>query len=141
MESQPSLGPGPLQSQAMPAVEIRYIGISQLTLYIISEDELRMIESGGPSATLLNLGIGFFFMAGGLLGSLLLSDTSKSIYKFSVFVILLVCSFIAGAVLLILWLRFRKDASETIKRIRKRAVSSAGAAVVEGTVGDSSVAP
>jgi hypothetical protein len=125
----------------MPAVEIRYIGISQLTLYIISEDELRMIESGGPSATLLNLGIGFFFMAGGLLGSLLLSDTSKSIYKFSVFVILLVCSFIAGAVLLILWLRFRKDASETIKRIRKRAVSSAGAAVVEGTVGDSSVAP
>jgi hypothetical protein len=71
----------------------------------------------------------------------LLSDTSKSIYKFSVFVILLVCSFIAGAVLLILWLRFRKDASETIKRIRKRAVSSAGAAVVEGTVGDSSVAP
>ena len=103
MDPERSLESGPQPSQAMPAVQIRYVGIGQLTLYLVSEDELRMIETGGPSATLLNLAVGFLFLAAGLLGSLLLSEPSKSIYKFNVFVILLVCSFIAGGVLLIVW--------------------------------------
>jgi hypothetical protein len=136
MDPERSLESGPQPSQAMPAVQIRYVGIGQLTLYLVSEDELRMIETGGPSATLLNLAVGFLFLAAGLLGSLLLSEPSKSLYKFNVFVILLVCSFIAGGVLLIVWSRFRKDASETTKRIRKRAIPSAGATVMEGPAGD-----
>ena len=123
----------------MPAVQIRYVGIGQLTVYLVSEDELRMIESGGPSATLLNLAVGFLFLAGGLLGSVLLSEPSKSIYKFSVFVILLVCSFITGVVLLIMWCRFRRDAAETIRRIRRRAILSAGATVMEGPIGSGPV--
>ena len=141
MDPQQTLGAGPQQAQVMPAVQIRYVGIGQLTLYLISEDELRMIESGGPSATLLNLAIGFLFLASGLLGSLLLSEPAKSIYEFNIFIILLVCSFIAGVVLLIVWFRFRKDAAETIKRIRKRAILSAGATVMEGPAGDGPAVP
>ncbi len=116
----------------MPAVEIRYVGIGQLTLYIISEDELRMIETGGPSATLLNFAVGFLFLSAGLLGSLMLTEQPKSIYKFNVFVILLVASCITGLILLVLWSRFRKDASKTIDRIRERALRSAGATIMEG---------
>ena len=37
------------KSQEMvPATSIRYVGIGQLTLYVVSDEELRMIESGGP---------------------------------------------------------------------------------------------
>jgi hypothetical protein len=125
----------------MPAVQIRYVGIGQLTLYVVSEDELRMLESGGPSATLLNLAIGFFFLASGLFGTLMLSEPSRSIYKFTVFIVLLVSSLFAGVVLLIVWTHFRKDASEAIERIRKRAIPSAGTPVMEAPIGDGSVAP
>ncbi len=119
----------------MPAVEIRYVGIGQLTLYIISEDELRMIETGGPSAIFLNLAIGFLFLSAGLFGSLMLTEPPKSIYKFNFFMILLVASSISGLVLLVLWFRFRRDASKTIDRIRERALRSAGAAIMEGPGG------
>ena len=32
-----------------PLTTIRYIGLGQLKVYLVSEDELRLIEGGGPS--------------------------------------------------------------------------------------------
>ena len=119
--------------EMMPAVDIRYVGIGQLTLFLISEDELRMIESGGPSATYLNLAIGFLSVGGGTVGSLLLSGTpTASIYRFIIAVGIAIATLVAGFILLILWIRSSKDASNAIKRIRARAIQSAGAKVTEG---------
>jgi hypothetical protein len=70
--------------ELVPAVNIRYVGIGQLTVFFVSEDELRLIESGSPAAICLNLGIAFFSVGVGSLTSLLLSDPSKSLHKFVV---------------------------------------------------------
>ena len=116
----------------VPLPNIRYVGIGQLTIYLVSEEELRMIESGGPSATYLNLAIGFLSVGSGIGASLLLSGTPASIYRFVVVIVAAIGSLIAGFVLLVLWLRSSKDASNTIKRIRSRGASVG--AIVEGTV-------
>jgi uncharacterized membrane protein YgdD (TMEM256/DUF423 family) len=117
--------------EMLPALNIRYVGIGQLTVFFVSEDELRQIESGSPAATCLNLGIAFFCAGIGSLVSLLLSDPSKSLHKFVVVVVITVLSFIAGFVLLVVWSQLRKQASEVIIRIRRRAIPSAGATVME----------
>src|ERR1039457_7518533 len=37
--------------QPVPPASIQYVGIGELTVYLVSDDELRMIESGDPSST------------------------------------------------------------------------------------------
>lgn len=114
--------------EMMSPVNIRYVGIGQLTVFSVSEDELRLIESGSPAATYLNLGIAFFCLGIGSLISLLLSEPSKSLHKFVVVIVLMVMSFIAGFILLVLWSRARKQVSDVIVRIRCRAIP-AGAVI------------
>ncbi|MGA9059488.1 MAG: hypothetical protein WB763_23605 [Terriglobia bacterium] len=109
--------------QVVPYTRVRYVGIGQLTVYFVSEDELRMIESGGPSSTYLNLAIFFLSVGASFLVSLLLSEP-KSIYKFTVIVVLTIGTAIAGFVLLVLWLRSSKDASNAIRQIRARGISA-----------------
>jgi hypothetical protein len=109
--------------QMVPYTKIRYVGIGQLTVYFVSDDELRMIESGGPSSVYLNLAIAFLSVAASFFVSLLLSEP-KSIYRFTVIVVLTVGSAIAGIVLLVLWLRSSKSASNVIKQIRARGIAT-----------------
>ena len=97
-----------------------------------------MIESGGPSSTYLNLAIGFLSVGAGIGASLLLSDP-KSIHRFIVVVVLTIGCLIAGFILLVLWLRSSKEASNVIARIRAR--GSTGGVVVEGTIIESPGTP
>jgi hypothetical protein len=120
--------------EVLPATTIRYIGIGQLTVFLVSEDELRLLESGGVASTCLNLGIGFSSIGLGSLISLLLNEPSNSLYKFVVVVVITVISLIAGVVLLVIWSRLRKHTSEALSRIRKRAIPSADATVMESAV-------
>ena len=107
----------------VPSTRVRYIGIGELTVYLISEDELSMLERGSPSSTYLNLAI--FFLSIGLtfLGSYTLSDP-VSIKAFVVIVAAICGSLIAGSILLVLWMRSAKDASSVARRIRARGISS-----------------
>ena len=118
-------------AEVMPAVSVRYVGIGQLTVFLVSEDELRLIEAGSPAALCLNLGIAFLAIGTGSVVTLLLSEPSKSIHKFVVVVVITVLSLIAGFILLVIWTRLRKQASDVIKRIRSRAIPSAGGRVME----------
>jgi len=95
------------------------------------KDELRLIETGSPAATCLNLGIAFSSVGIGSLSSLLLSDPSKSLHKFVVVIVITVVSLIAGLAFLVIWTRLRKQASEVIGRIRSRAIPSAGGTVMD----------
>ena len=99
--------------EMVPAVSVRYVGIGQVTVFFVSEDELRLIESGSPAATCLNLGIAFASVGAGSLISLLLSEPSRSLHKFVVVVVITVISLIAGFVLLAIWSRLRKQAAES----------------------------
>jgi hypothetical protein len=117
--------------EMVPATSVRYVGIGQLTIFFVSEDELRLIESGSPAATCLNLGIAFSSVGIGSLISVLLSEPSQSPHKFVVVVVITVTSLIAGFVLLVIWTRLRKQASDVIDRIRRRAIPSAGGTVMD----------
>jgi hypothetical protein len=117
--------------EMVPYTKIRYVGIGQLTVYFVSEDELRMIESGGPSSVYLNLAIFFLSVGASFLISLLLSEP-KSIYRFTVSVVLTVGTAIAGFVLLVLWLRSSKSASNVIKQIRARGIPTSEEITIKG---------
>jgi len=118
--------------QMMPYTKIRYIGIGQLTVYLVSEDELRMIESGGPSSTYLNLAIFFLSVAASFFVSALLSEP-KSIYRFIVIVVLTTGAAIAGFVLLFLWRRSSKGALNVIKQIRARGMPTSEEITIKGS--------
>jgi hypothetical protein len=117
--------------EVLPAVNIRYVGIGQLTLYLVSDDELLVIERGGPATTFLNLAIAFLSLGAGSLVALMLTSLPTSVYKFTVVIVLTVVSIFSGVVMLVLWWRFRKDASNVIARIRARGIPSAGGTVME----------
>jgi hypothetical protein len=117
--------------QMVPYVQVRYVGMGEITIYLVSEDELRMLETGGPSSTYLNLAIFFLSVGASFLASLLLSEP-KSIKRFIVVVALTVGSLIAGFVLLLVWRRSSKDATNTIQGIRARRVSPAEN-IIEGS--------
>jgi hypothetical protein len=117
--------------EVLPATTIRYIGIGQLTVFLVSEDELRLLEGGGAASTCLNLGIGFSSIGLGSLVSLLLNEPSKSLYNFVAVLVITVITVIAGFVLLVIWSRLRKHTAEAIGRIRSRAIPSAGGTVME----------
>jgi hypothetical protein len=87
-----------------PYAEIRYVAMGEITIYLVSEDELRLIEQGEPSSTYLNLAILFLSVGASFLASLLLSEP-KSIKRFIVVIVITVGCLIAGFVLLILWRR------------------------------------
>ena len=118
--------------QMVPYTRIRTVSIGQLTVYFVSDDELRMIESGAPSSTYLNLAILFLSVGASFLASLLLSEP-KSIYRFIVIIVLTIWSLIAGFVLLVLWRRSSKDASNVINRIRARGIPPSEGTIIAGS--------
>jgi len=117
----------------VPRASIRTIGIGQVTVYEVSEDELRLIEGGGPTSTYLNLAIAFLSIGASLIASLLLSEP-KSIYGFIVVTAIIVGTLIAGISLLLLWRRSSKDATNAIERIRARGVAPSTGIVIEATI-------
>jgi len=94
--------------------------MGELLVYAVSEDELRLLESGGPASLFLNLAIFFASVGASFLVSLLLSDV-KSVRIFIVITILTVATLIAGLVMFVLWRKWSSDAKSTIQRIRDRA--------------------
>ena len=117
--------------QIAPYTKVRYITMGQLTIYFVSEDELRMIESGGPSSTYFNLAIFFLSVGASFLASLLFSEP-KSTHTFIVVVALIIGNVIAGSVLLILWFQSRRGASNVITQIRARGRAASKEITIEG---------
>jgi hypothetical protein len=108
------------QGKMFPPATIRYVGIGQLTVYLVSEEELRRIENGGSSSTYLNLAILFVGVGGSFLSSLLLSEP-KSLHRYVVVIVITVGTLLAGSILFLLWHRSSKEAKSVIQGIRQRA--------------------
>ena len=107
--------------KGLPPIAVRIVAMGELTVYMVSEDDLSAIERGSPSTTMATLANSLLCLGGGFVGSLLLSGPPQSIYNFSVFTILTSVCFIVGLVLLILSRRYKEDRDDVIKRIRSRA--------------------
>lgn len=117
----------------IPYAEIRYVGIGEITIYFVSDDELSLLERGGISSTFLNLAIFFLSVAATFFTALLLSPPPPTSGRtFIVMVVLTASTAVAGLVLILLWRKSSKDVPDTIKRIRARKVASGGE-IIKGT--------
>ena len=104
--------------------------MGEITIYLVSDDELRMVESGGPASTFLNLAIFFLSVGASFVASLLLSEP-KSMKRFVVVIVLAVGTLIAGLVLLTLWRKSSRLVTDTVDRIRARNIPTPKENIIE----------
>lgn len=100
---------------------VQVVRMGTLTVYEITDDELRLIEAGGPSSTFLNFGIGSMSLGLGIGTTLLAAGPVETRAVFDTLVILTIVGVLAGAVLLILWRQMAKRTTSTIAGVRERA--------------------
>jgi hypothetical protein len=117
--------------QIVPYTSVRYVGMGEIVIYLVSDDELRTLERGDPSSTYLNLAIFFLSAATSFLASLLVTQP-KTLGAFVVMVVITVLAFMVGTVLAVLWWKTSGKVSEVVQRIRDRKVSPEPPSVVEG---------
>ncbi|MBA3988146.1 MAG: hypothetical protein C0463_03330 [Idiomarina sp.] len=100
---------------------IRRACIQQLTIYEISEDELKVLESGSPVSLHLNFAVFLLSVAMSFFIALL-TTTFPSDRMYTTFVVVLAVSFLIGVFLLILWLKEHMSGSSVGKRVRSRLI-------------------
>lgn len=98
---------------------IRRARIQQLTIYEISEEELKVLESGSPVSLHLNFAI-FLISVAISFATTLATATFETDRMYTVFVVILVISSLIGAFLLILWFKERKTGSYIAESVRNR---------------------
>ena len=103
----------------------RYVGMGTITIYHVSEDELRILELGEPSSMYLNFAVGFLSVAASFGASLALAEV-KSDRIFTVLVIVAIGSAIAGGTLLGLWRRASQSSRTIVQGIRRRSTMPEG---------------
>jgi len=112
--------------------------VDSLSLYEITDYELQQLEDGSIGGTYLNFAIFFVSMGLSFLATLL-TAAQLSDRAFTVFVVLVVIGFAAGAVLVVLWLKTRRSMSRVLKRIKDRcALSETAASIVAEDVTEAS---
>jgi len=97
--------------------------IDSLSVFEITDSELKTLERGSPSSIYLNFaillitsGISFFIS--------LVSIDIQSVKLFSAFLVFTLVGGIGGSILLFLWYRERGEVSEVIKTIQERVPQS-----------------
>jgi hypothetical protein len=120
--------PGPIA----PYTRIRYLGMGDITLYPVTDDDLHTIERGGDASTLLALWIFFASVSASFFVSLVVTD-AVSLKVFIVIVIVIVGCALSAIVTFALWKRASGDIKDTIRRIRERGVAHASGEVIDST--------
>jgi protein-S-isoprenylcysteine O-methyltransferase Ste14 len=118
------------EKQIVPYTTVKYVGMGEIVIYLVSDDELSMLERGDPSSTYLNLAIFFLSVGISFLVSLLVSEP-RTQHTFVVMVVITVLSFMVGIVLTVFWLRTSGEVSKVVQRIRDRKVSPEAPSVIE----------
>jgi hypothetical protein len=101
------------------SVPVKRGRVDSLSLYEITEDELDQLAIGSPSSLHLNFAVFFLSIAFSFLITLL-STKIESDRTFTVFVVILVVTTVAGSREMLLWWRAHKTTPDIIKRIRDR---------------------
>ncbi len=95
------------------------VPLDYLKIYDVTEDELEALESGSPVSVYMNALVLSFSTALSFLTTLLTVDI-KSIYTFTVFVVITVVGLLASGVFGLLWLLARGSAKSVAQKIRER---------------------
>ena len=98
---------------------IRRARFDQLTIYEISEDELSILENGSPDSVYLSISIAFLSAAisCSVAAPSIQIESPKLLIAFVSFIVL---SYIAGGVLMVLWLKSKNSVSACVRKIRNR---------------------
>lgn len=105
-------------NQELPPA-IRRARIQQLTIYEISEDELKTLEAGSPISLHLNFAV-FLLSVAVSFAAALATTTFPSDRVFQTFVVVLGVSSVIGLFLLILWFKEHRAGSSIAMCIRNR---------------------
>jgi len=100
-------------------LKVRRGTIESLTIHEVSDSELTLLERGSPESLFLTFGTLLLSTAVSFTVTLLTTSIS-SIYTFTIFVVITVIGYLAGAICLALWWRNRKTVVDIIKQIRAR---------------------
>jgi len=107
------------QASATESVKVRRGKVDSLTVYEVTESELKDLERESPANLFLNFAIFLLSTAVSFLVALF-STEIKSTRTFCVFVIIAVVGVIGGGILLLIWNRSRETTSVIIQRIKSR---------------------
>lgn len=114
-----------MQTKRMPndsgnfSPAIRRARIQELTIYEISEDELKMLESGSPVSLYLNFSI--FLLSVAISFAVTLATVHfPSDRAYMVFVTILIVSLLIGSFLIMLWLKQHRAGSNIAESVRNR---------------------
>lgn len=115
-------------------IKILRAKIDSLSVYEVTDSELKTLERGSPSSIYLNfaillISIGFSFFIS------LVSLDIESVKLFSTFLVFTLVGGIGGVVLLFLWYRERGEVSDVIKSIQDR-IPQSETVKVEETEGE-----
>jgi hypothetical protein len=98
---------------------IRFATCGELRLYSLDERELDDLARGSAAPLELNLAISFLSVFVSM-GTMLLTTSITSDRLFTLFVVIVVVTFIAGVVLLLLWARGRRSSKDLLSKIKAR---------------------
>src|SRR5574344_167505 len=101
-------------------ISIRRAKADSITIYEVSESELSMIETGSPNSIYLNFTTFFVGIFLSFLSILLTVDLKEKIIILFVFIVIAIVSGFCSLIMVILWLREKKDLTNVIKRIKNR---------------------
>lgn len=96
--------------------------VDSLVVYEVTENELETLERGSPSSLMLNLSL--FCLSGGLTGLTALATATLVGLAQTTFVVVTVFGLGVGAILLLLWFKYKEDVSAVSKKVRGRLVTA-----------------
>jgi len=97
--------------------------VDSLSLYEVTDNELKTLELGSPGSIYLNFSIFLTSIGLSFLISLL-TVKIDSVKIYSTFLVFAVLGLVLGLILFILWWRQRKEVAEVISTIKSRMPSS-----------------
>lgn len=114
---------GSTQASQQDEVRVVRARVDSLSLYEITDSELKILERGSPSSIYLNFSIFLISIGCSFLISLITTEID-SIKIYTTFVVFSFGGIIGGLILLCLWRRERCAIKEVIKDINNRIPSS-----------------
>ena len=103
---------------------ITYAAMEEIVIYDVSEEEERVLETGGAAAVLLDIAIALIAFGGSTWINLSLSQP-KSERIFLVLVLLTIVTLITGAICMVLWFVVPSERRRVLKKIRARKTAPA----------------
>lgn len=100
-------------------IRVRRAYVDCVELYEVKEHELIQLEKGSDADLFLNFAIFLFSTAFACTLTLVSADFTKPIFE-TFAIVITVIGYLGALLLILLWLKNRKNVSEIIKQIRKR---------------------